>query len=417
MKDMRAYREFLEEISSRADVWRAPQREIADWWKRRQSARIYMRVEEKGMLLVSCSLEDSAVEVGGMGILSPPISLPISESTPPGEVKISYRCREDLREFMREMLGHLGMSHLVECKAQEKCDIEQDSIDPLLERLRETAAKHKKYDTKDREELKAVIARAHRERGIPDVRIWTLPAIAGRAYRVAFSPRYDVDKAIVNMPAIQEMEARYGVKSTAYLRPYGLFYGEREIKFYRERIGDNEIALHAEFVTTARKYFGDEYRAAAREKARLEDIIGMEVRGVCLHGGELTYNYTTATRAAVEAAGFEYETLWRNGYFLPLHLPSESGTMRCLSIGQHLADIDITPNARFAEALCKAFREKLESAEREGGVFVPVMHPLYFDLGNYLRRPENLARIAVFVPRYLGTVLRMRGDSMYANKQ
>ena len=173
----------------------------------------------------------------------------------------------------------------------------------------------------------------------------------------------------------------------------------------------DEIALHGEFVTTARARFGDEYKAAAGEKSRLELYTGGEISGVCMHGGELTCNYSGNTRAAVEAAGFRYETMWRNGYFLPLHLPDGEGVMRCLSIGQHWADIIISPTPRFVEELCLALAERLARAESEGGVFVPVFHPLYFDSVNYLRHPENILRLGAFVPRYIASVGRMeRGD-------
>ena len=100
------------------------------------------------------------------------------------------------------------------------------------------------------------------------------------------SPRFDVDKAIVNMPLIHELEGKYGMRSTAYIRPCGPFYGAREIRRYLERIGGNEIALHGEFVTTSQR-FGDEFKAAAGEKQLLEYITGRDVSGVCMHGGEL----------------------------------------------------------------------------------------------------------------------------------
>lgn len=94
-----------------------------------------------------------------------------------------------------------------------------------------------------------------------------------------------------------------------------------------------------------------------------------------MHGGELTCNYSGDTRAAVEAAGFRYETMWRNGYYLPLHLPDGEGVMRCLSIGQHWADIIISPTPRFVEELCLALAERLARAEGEGASSFPSFTP------------------------------------------
>ncbi len=51
-----------------------------------------------------------------------------------------------------------------------------------------------------------------------------------------------------------------------------------------------------------------------------------------------------------------------------------------------------------------------------GGVFVPVFHPIYFDIGNYLRYPENVARLAAFIPRYIGNIGRMRRGAHYLNR-
>ncbi len=213
------------------------------------------------------------------------------------------------------------------------------------------------------------------------------------------------------MPLIHGLEAKYGARSTAYLRPAGPFYGAREIRSYLERLGGNEIALHGEFVTTSAR-FGDEFKAAAGEKRLLEYITGTEASGVCMHGGELNSNYTANTRSAVEAAGFKYETMYRNGCFHPLHLPAGVQPMRTLSIGQHFADLNVAPGPTFERELERALVERFEQAAAAGGVFVPVLHPLYFDLAHYLSRAENIYRLASFMPGYLINIARMgRGQS------
>jgi hypothetical protein len=135
--------------------------------------------------------------------------------------------------------------------------------------------------------------------------------------------------------------------------------------------------------TTSRR-FGDEFKAAGGEKQLLEYITGRDVAGVCMHGGEPGGNLSPNTRAAIEAARFAYETMYRNSYFHPLHLPAGMKPMRTLSIGQHFADLDVTPGPDFQRELEKSLVDRFEQAAAAGSVFVPVLHPLYFDLVHYL---------------------------------
>jgi len=105
-----------------------------------------------------------------------------------------------------------------------------------------------------------------------------------------------------------------------------------------------------------------------------------------MHDGEPGGNLSPNTRAAIEAAGFAYETMYRNSYFHPLHLPSGMKPMRTLSIGQHFADLDVRPGPDFQRELEKSLVDRFEQAAAAGGVFVPVLHPLYFDFVHYLSR-------------------------------
>ena len=107
-----------------------------------------------------------------------------------------------------------------------------------------------------------------------------------------------------------------------------------------------------------------------------------------MHGGEPGGNLSPNTRAAIEAARFAYETMYRNSYFHPLHLPAGMKPMRTLSIGQHFADLDVTPGPDFQRELEKSLVDRFEQAAAAGGVFVPVLHPLYFDIVHYLSRME-----------------------------
>lgn len=135
-----------------------------------------------------------------------------------------------------------------------------------------------------------------------------------------------------------------------------------------------------------------------------------------MHGGELRTNTSPRTRSAIELAGYRYETMYRNRYYLPLHLPTADGVMRTLSIGQHYADITTAGTPSFVPDLRDALASCYDEARAAGGVFVPVMHPLYFDVGHYIRQPRSILRVAAFLPRFVGRVVKMKSGQHYSNE-
>ncbi len=410
------YEGLLRHVDAHGDAWKAPQREIAAWWQARGAAALDLRVARPGTLDVSCALKDSVVEIDGKELRVPPFTCPVSSNVPPGAVEISYHCASMNQDFAREIFGHLGYGHVASAYLDDVADIRMATLEPLLARLRDMANLRRRYGEDDIASLRAAVRAAHASRGIPELRLWTLPHRDSRPYRVCVSPRFDVDRAIVNMPLIHELEGKYGMRSTAYVRPCGPFYGAREIGRYLERIGDTEIALNGEFVTTAKR-FGDEFKSAAGEKQLLEYIVGREVSGVCMHGGELNSNRSPNARAAIEAAGFAYETMYRNSFFHPLHLPAGMKPMRTLSIGQHFADLDVEPGPDFQRELEKSLVDRFERAAASGGVFVPVLHPLHFDLVHYLSRAGSICRLGAFMPGYPANVARMRRGQSHLDKK
>jgi hypothetical protein len=416
VKNRLPYEGLLRRVDEHGDAWKAPQREVAEWWEARGAAELDLRVSEPGALSVSCALKDAVVEIDGRELRVPPFVHPVSSGIPPGAIEIRYHCASVDQDFAREIFGHLGYGHVAPAYLDDAADIRMAALEPLLARLRDMANLHQRYGEDEIAGFRAAVRAAHERRGIPELRLWTLPQRGGRPYRVCVSPRFDVDKAIVNMPLIHELEGRYGMRSTAYIRPCGPFYGAREIRRYLREIGENEIALHGEFVTTAGR-FGDEFKAAAGERKLLEYIIGRDVSGICMHGGELSSNYSPNTRAAIEAAGFRYETMYRNSYFHPLHLPSGMRPMRTLSIGQHFADLNVKPGPGFKRELERSLIDRFGQAAAVGGVFVPVLHPLYFDLAHYLSGVENLFRLGAFMPGYFLNVARMRRNQSYLNRK
>ncbi len=416
IQDRPAYEELLQHLDTHQDVWKVPQGEVAAWWERRQTASLDLSIVQGGTLRISCPLGDSVVEIDGHDLRIPPFECSVSLDMPRGAVSVTYGYTGIHSDFVNEMLGHLGYGHLTPAPPGQHADIAEEHWTTVLETLRCSAVDNKRYEREGIDALRSLISEAHHRRGIPDLRLWSLPHRSGRPYRAAVSTRYDVDKAIVNLPAIHELEAKYGLRSTAYLRPMGLFYGPSEIRRYRKVSGENEAALHGEFVSTAERRFGDELTAARKEKEFLEEVICAEVRGVCMHGGELRTNTTSRTQSAIEAAGFKYETMYRNDYYFPLHLPTDQGVRKTLSIGQHFADVTVEPGPAFPMILARTFIDRFSQAAAEGGIFVPVMHPLYFGLARYLRHPINLLRLAAFVPKFVVTASRTKRGEQYSNR-
>ncbi len=415
IRDRAVYAEFLQHIDAVSDVWKVPQAEVAAWWERRQESSLALTVPSEGTLHVSCPLDACVVEVDGAELRTAPFTCDMHTARPAGNVSIRYHYHGRHRFLMPEILGHLGYRHLVDSPGGDGADIPGAILEPILETLHESSTVHQLYDAGSLARLRELIAEAHHRQGIPAVRIWTLPHRNGRPFRVGVSTRYDVDKAIVNLPAIHELEARHNIRGTVYLRPLGPFYGPREITWYCRLGCGAEVALHGEFVTTSHDRFTDEYASARGEKKRLEEITGGAVHGVCMHGGELRNNTTSTTRDAIEEAGFRYETIYRNHYYHPLHVAAENSVRKTLSIGQHYADISVTAEPGFGERLLGSFVDRFSQAVAVGGIFVPVLHPLYFDVFHYIRQPSNTLRLAAFMPRFLSALARMRSGDFYFN--
>jgi hypothetical protein len=414
--DRRVYEAFLQHIDAHGDVWKVSQREIAEWWERRQNARLSIDFLGNATFRVSCPLNGVVVEIDGDELRVPPFELSFSVDVPARSVGISCGCKREHAGFLFEVLGHLGYGHVTLAVDGDRADVPEDEMTPVLEALIRACNDQQRYDPEVISKLRGILRRVHRRLGLPDLRIWNLPHRDGRPYRVCVSTRYDVDRAIVNLPVINELEAKHGLSSTVYLRPRGYFYGRSEIERYARLAGMTEIALHGEFITTAESLSTDEYAAAILEKKMLEEIVRGEVVGVCMHGGELRTNTTPRTKDSIERAGFRYETMYRNDYYLPLHLPHGNGVRKTLSIGQHYADVSATPGPGFEERLLRSFIDHFSRAESAGGVFIPVLHPLYFGLFNYMKHPRNAFRVGAFIPRLFMTVARMKRDQFYGNK-
>jgi len=132
------------------------------------------------------------------------------------------------------------------------------------------------------------------------------------------------------------------------------------------------------------------------EKGCLERVIGWPVTGVCMHGGELTCNISDKTMDAVEAAGFLYETSSGMDYYFP-YRPIVNGRMRSVYRLNHgFSDVKLTPGRNYARDFCDKVMQRMDTVYEQNGVFVLMLHPVYFGFFAYLSHPKNLARVVRF---------------------
>jgi hypothetical protein len=259
--------------------------------------------------------------------------------------------------------------------------------------------------------IKEAVAAKLAERGLPLIRVWYHPQVNGRVTRAVFSPRYDVDRAITNVPKIVQTERKYGASSTLYIRTEQPFYGEADVVALDQQARTHEIALHAEFATHAARY-GSDLAAAQAERAHLERVIGRPVIGISLHGGELTSNRCSGVWDAIERCGFAYDTSHGpTPYYLPYRCLNEADRLEnTYRLRCHFRDIDLCANGS-NNGTKGGFYEHaaavLDEVVQHNGIMVPLLHPMYFGFLEYLCSPRNLARFVQFVPTYLGRVLKL----------
>ncbi len=406
------YREFLQHVVSQSDLWSVSQAEFAQWWASRDRASLDFVFDAQPRVTVRADLEGAVLEIGDGELRALPQSLECG----PSAFRPSLSVPASQVELTRTILKHLGQAHVeVRTGPDEGTTVFSRLLHDYLEA---GVVEARAYPVSVIDALRDATRDAHRQAGLPPLRLWTLPRdAAGRPYRVAYSPRFDVDKAMVNVAMISELHAKFGIRGTFYVRPMGVFYGQPEIQRWAPRILEDEIALHGEFVTTAEQRFGDEVEAAKGEKRILEEWIGAEAVGVCTHGGELRTNQTANTPRATDEAGFLYETtFYPRSYFLPMFLPCPTGIRTTLTMLRHQDDVSLPLDSSFGLALQDTFSRQLGEARAMGGVFVPTMHPLYFDLKNYLSYASSWARLATFAPVFFARAVRMKRGQLWSNQ-
>ncbi|MDX1384632.1 MAG: hypothetical protein R3190_13350, partial [Thermoanaerobaculia bacterium] len=346
-----------------------------------------------------------------------PASTAVGSATVEGSVRLHLPQGLPHAEALAEILSREGIPYFRFAAPDGKSPhLGPAELTPLIERIVTVL----EWPRPDRlqplvDELLALVGRAMAGVGLPLFRLWYFPADGRTIRRSAFSPRFDVDRAIQLVPRIYDMERATGAESTYYLRAFGPYYDERAIADLARSCNGIDLALHGEFATNAPR-FGGVTPAAREEKGLLESMIGRPIRGVSMHGGDLAYNSGPESQAAVAAAGFGYDTTsgpWPpalpirtvvGGKLQPVHVLAHSlidvhtipfhwqritdgdrvlRVIRWRDIGRQLVSSSFW---RYESRLLAQALAGLEQARASNTVFVPAFHPVYFGAASYLAR-------------------------------
>jgi hypothetical protein len=397
MNNYSPYEEILRHMKSRADIWTVSQGEYMAWWLEREDATLEIVVSD-GTCRADTSLENAVIESFSGEFLDSPIT-PCPETEFSGEVWFTIDNRLAKKELLAELLKREGILNFRVAEAGEFF-LSQAELGPLLEDIHSKLHQRGRFFEEDVSAVRQVVIDKLAVYNLPLLRIWYHPRIDGVVTKAVFSPRYDVDRAITNLAHIRALEEKYGVSSTLYLRAFGPFYGDQAIKEVAAEPWCSEIGLHGEFVTNAHAY-GGELEAALEEKEHLEKLIGRPVLGVCMHGGELSSNTSKSTHDVIQKAGFLYDTTSSLHYYFPFKRPVAGQLSNSYCLVHALGDIKIPAHRNYGQMFSKEVMAKMDEVYEQSGVFVLLLHPVYFGFGAYLCNPRNWASLVGFLSDYI----------------
>jgi hypothetical protein len=423
-RQMQPYERMLAELQTRPDIWCVSQGQYMAWWLERANTTLNLTVAN-GVCHIETPLADAVIEIYP-GKLVQPLSFPCPQSNFAGEVFIALHPAIEKRELCVELLKLEGILN-VRVTDHGPFLITQDEVGPLLDDI-DTQMQRQQLSQAKMASLRQIVIDKLALQCLPLMRLWYHPRRGGHIIRAVFSPRFDVDRAITNVPRIRALEQRYGASSTWYIRPFGPFYADRAIQRLAAASWCSELALHGEFLTNARR-FSDEYGAACAEKEHLESLAHRPVQGISMHGGELTTNRSSNTDAAMVNAGFVYDTTPSSGdYNFPFKKMVAGRLVNTYNLPCILSDIRLSPfssqqkilndkivsyypalgreqlSAWLArnqnELMYEQIATKMDEIYSRHGVFVLLLHPVYFGFFAYLSHPTNWRYLAKYLATY-----------------
>lgn len=420
------YDQILQHLRAQGDIWIVSQGEYINWWIKRENASLKITVSE-GRCHVHTTLENAVIQRFPEEFLDSPIVL--CEGTEfSGEVWITLDSALQKKELLIEILKREGILNFRVAKEGEFL-LSQENVGPILE---EIDGKLYQRQYKAFEDgvcaIRQIVVDELDAHKLPLLRIWYHPRVDGTVAQAVFSPRFDVDRAIANVRCIQSLERKHNVSSTLYLRVLCPFYTDEDVKKLVSVSGCSEIALHGEFIAHTHKY-GDEFQAAQAEKDYLEKLTGRPILGISMHGGELSFNQSANTDNAIHQAGFLYDTTPWMRYYFPFKKIVEGQFVQSYSLPHSFGEVTLIPfkpikrvvdgrvqkSYRLAHILGiinspsvrrynqTAFDKtiaKMNQIYEQNGVFVIMLHPVYFGFFSYLLRPKNWISLAKSMANY-----------------
>lgn len=394
------YEQILKYVRTYDDVWIAAQGEYMAWWQQRENASLAITVFD-GRCRVQTSLEHAVLEkFPGEFLKTYEVDCP--ETAFAGEVWITIDSALEHKEILIEILKREGILNYKIAERGPFMLCRQDVGELLAEikdRVRERQGRLLEADVST---IRQVVLDKLAVQRLPLIRVWYHPRRNGRVIRMVFSARYDVDRAITNLGQIRALEQKYDAPSTLYMRSFCPFYSDQDVAYLAAQPWCSEIALHGEFVTNGRNHYGDEIKAAAAEKIHLEKVTDRPVLGVGMHGGELSGNVSPQTEQAMEQAGFLYDTTPRpRRYYFP-YRPAVNGHLSTTYSFPHaLSDVNISPGRRYGREFYEQARAKFDEIYEQNGIFVLMLHPVYFGFWAYLAKPRNWLPLLKFMMNYV----------------
>jgi hypothetical protein len=398
MRNYGPYEKVLRNLEKRGDIWMVSQGEYMSWWLARKKATLRISVSD-GRCQVDTSLERAVIEQYPGQFLDTAL-VTCKETTFSGEVRITIDSTldEQERELLIELLTREGILNLRIAEDGEFM-LSRAEIKPLLENIERKLCERDRLFEEDIDAVRQCVIDKLAARNLPLLRVWYHPRLNGVVTQAVFSPRFDVDRAITNLARIRKLENKHGASSTLYLRAFCPFYTDSAVKGLASVPWCSEIALHGEFVTNAPQY-GDEIKAAAAEKRHLEELVGRPILGVCMHGGELSANTDQRTAATVQAVGLLYDTTQRIKYYFPFRKIIDGRLSESYCLAHALGDIKIPASHEYEHEFYGQTIAQMNEIYEQRGVFVFMLHPVYFGFFRYVFHPTNWGPFIRFFWRY-----------------
>lgn len=411
-RQFKPYEQVLRYVREREDIWIASQGEYMSWWQKRANATLKVTVCE-GKCQVDTSLENGVIEKFPGEFLDTPV-IPCEQTTFSGDVWITLDSALEKKELLIELLKREGIFNF-RVSDQGEFILSKQDVGSLLA---EIVANQGRATEENVRTLRQLVINKLAAHNLPLLRVWYHPRLAGVIVRAVFSPRFDVDRAITNVAHIRAMEKKYNAPSTLYLRVFCPFYADNAIKELAGSSWCSEIALHGEFITHAQIY-SDEFKAAAAEKAYLENLTGRPILGVGMHGGEMSYNKSENTDEAIQKAGFLYDTTrGTSDYYFPYKRIINGCISDFYTFPHAMFDVSLFPfnftknvvngkvvkshslSNTLSQVNMSSFRDhgrmffenvtaKMNEVYEGNGIFIIGLHPGYFGFISYLTNRRN----------------------------